>query len=165
MQDCIWREVLQQAYFGCVFHKLVTAQDGKPNDYIFLYINPAFEEMTGLRKDDIIGKRASQILSSSEDRFFDWDYFYAKAKNTDQKVQFTRYLDQLKRWYRITAYQVKEDHFVSIFQDVTLEMERIKALEENEEKLKELARELDTIFNTTQDAMFLARWRMASFII
>ncbi len=157
MQDCIWREVLQQAYFGCVFHKLVTAQDGKPNDYIFLYINPAFEEMTGLRKDDIIGKRASQILSSSEDRFFDWDYFYAKAKNTDQKVQFTRYLDQLKRWYRITAYQVKEDHFVSIFQDVTLEMERIKALEENEEKLKELARELDTIFNTTQDAMFLAR--------
>ena len=52
---------------------------------------------------------------------------------------------------------VKEDRFVSIFQDVTQEMEHINALEENEKKLKELADELDTIFNATQDAMFLAR--------
>ena len=66
-------------------------------------------------------------------------------------------MTRLKKWYRITAFLVKEDRFVSIFQDVTQEMEHINALEENEKKLKELADELDTIFNATQDAMFLAR--------
>ena len=47
---------------------------------------------------------------------------------------------------------VEEDRLISIFQDVTQEMDRIRALEENEVRLKEPTGDLDTIFNATRDA-------------
>ena len=132
MQNDVWHEVMRRANFGCVYLKIVAGKDVKPNDYIFLYVNPAFEKMTGLRKDMLIGKRAAEVLLNPGDKLFDWDSYYSKVNNADQKAEFTQYLTRLKKWYRITAFLVKEDRFVSIFQDVTQEMEHINALEENE---------------------------------
>ena len=71
MQNDVWHEVMRRANFGCVYLKIVAGKDGKPNDYIFLYVNPAFEKMTGLRKDMLIGKRAAEVLLNPGDKLFD----------------------------------------------------------------------------------------------
>lgn len=56
MEENIMREILRQAPFGYAYHKLVLSAEGIPEDYIFLDVNPAFEEMTGLKKKRSWGK-------------------------------------------------------------------------------------------------------------
>ena len=47
---------------GFALHKMVVDAEGKPVDYRFLAVNPAFEQMTGLSADDIIGRTVLEVL-------------------------------------------------------------------------------------------------------
>ncbi|WP_198543956.1 hypothetical protein [Petroclostridium xylanilyticum] len=53
------QEVLQQAPFGYAYHKILFNEQGEAVDYIFLDTNSAFEEMTGLKRETILGKTYS----------------------------------------------------------------------------------------------------------
>jgi len=59
MGDKILEEILHQAPFGYAYHKLICSAQGVPEDYIFLEVNPAFEKMTGLKEENILGKKGS----------------------------------------------------------------------------------------------------------
>lgn len=48
--------ILKNSPMAFAYHKIVLNSSGEPCDYIFLEVNPAFEEMTGLRGEDILGK-------------------------------------------------------------------------------------------------------------
>ena len=55
------RLLLENLPEAFAYHQIVTDSEGKPVDYIFLDVNPAFENMTGLSRGDIIGKKIMQI--------------------------------------------------------------------------------------------------------
>ena len=44
------------------FHKMIFDTHNQPIDYVFLYVNDAFEVMTGLNKEDILHKKVSEVL-------------------------------------------------------------------------------------------------------
>ena len=44
------------------YHKIITDDKDNPVDYEFLEVNKAFEDLIGLKKSEIIGQRASQII-------------------------------------------------------------------------------------------------------
>jgi len=44
------------------YHQIVTDSSGKPVDYIFLEVNPAFEQMTGLYRKNRINKKLTEVL-------------------------------------------------------------------------------------------------------
>ena len=45
---------------GFARHRVLFDKEGKPVDYIFLEVNTAFERLTGLNKDNLIGKRVKR---------------------------------------------------------------------------------------------------------
>ena len=49
---------------------------GSTNDYLFHDINPAFEKMTGLSREYIIGKKVTEIYENRKDEVFDWIGLY-----------------------------------------------------------------------------------------
>lgn len=157
MEEKIMQEILRKAPFGYAYHKLVYNAEGLPEDYIFLDVNHAFEEMTGLKREAILGKRVTDILPGIRNSGFDWVDFYGKAVLCGERREFTQYAEPLGRWYKITAFAPQKGHFITIFQEITSEMERIKTLEEGEQRIRELTTELETVFNSTQDVMFLVR--------
>ncbi len=67
---------LPQAY---AYHKLIVDPKGKPTNYIFLDINPAFEAMTGLSRDHVIGQKVTDVLPGIEKSGFDWIEKYGKV--------------------------------------------------------------------------------------
>lgn len=149
------REIMEKAPFGYAYHRMVYDEKGLPEDYIFLDLNPAFEEMTGLKKEAILGQRVTKVLAGIREGNFDWVEYYGHLTKNGAIGEFVRYAEPLGRWYKVKAFSPEKDHFVTIFQDITPEMERIKTLEEQAEKIKELTGELEMIFNGTQDALFL----------
>ncbi len=151
----IMLEVLKLAPFGYAYHKMLFDTQGKPIDYIFVDVNNAFEKMTGLDRDRIIGKRITEVLPNINDEDFDWIEYYGDVTTNNEKQEFMRYAESLGRWYKVTAFPLDKGHFVTLFNDVSNEMEQIEILKEQKKEYLKLSQEFELIFNSTQDAMFL----------
>lgn len=156
MEANMLRDVLMNAPFGYACHKVLFDTEGQPQDYVFLDINPAFEEMTGLKRKDIIGKKATEVLPGIRDGSFDWVEFYGKITVNGEKQEFGQYFQPLGRWYKITVFSSDKEHFTTIFQEITQEMTKIQALKEMNSEIEKISHDQRLIFNSTQDAMFLA---------
>ena len=78
--------------------------EGNPRDYIFLEVNPAFEEMTGLNRDRIIGKRVSEIFIRQEEKTFDWQDLYRKLSHLSSRNSLEKYFKSLDSWYQVILY-------------------------------------------------------------
>ena len=57
---------------GFAYHEIVVDADGKPVDYIFREVNEGFENLTGLKANDIINRRVTEALPGTENDPADW---------------------------------------------------------------------------------------------
>ena len=119
---------------------MVFDNEGKPVDYVFIRVNRAFEEMTGLAGREIAGRKVTEVLPGIRDEPFDWIGTYGKVVLTGEEARFERHFAPLDKWYSILAYRPEPGHFAVIFEDVT---ERRRAGEEvrrTAERLREACR-------------------------
>jgi PAS domain-containing protein len=78
----------------CVCEMLFDEQ-GEPNDYRFLEVNAAFEQLTGL--EQATGKRMRE-LAPNHDAY--WFEIYGRVVQTREPVQFENYASALNCWFR-----------------------------------------------------------------
>ncbi len=100
-------------------HQIVTDSEGKPVDYIFLEVNPAFEEMTGLAREQVIGKKVSEVFPDIAHASFDWIGTYGRVAQGGGTIHFEQYSEPLGRHYEVTAYAEDDSCFSVIFKDIT----------------------------------------------
>lgn len=108
---------------GFALHEVICDSRGNPVDYRFLEINPKFEEMTGLRAKDLLGRTVLEVLPGTEP---EWIQAYGKVAITGLPIHFERFFAPLNRYFEVTAYRPAPGQFAAIFMDVT---ERRKAEE------------------------------------
>ncbi len=130
------------------YHRIITDDQGKPLDYVFLDVNPAFEKMTGLKKENVIGKAVTEVLPSIKSSQYDWINAYGRVALGEESLHFEQYSEPLGRWYKVTAYSDNPGYFGTIFQDVTEKKETEKSLIENREKYR-------TIFDQSLVGLYL----------
>ncbi len=126
---------------GFALHEIICDDAGNPVDYRFLTVNPQFEIMTGLNKEDIIGKTVLEVLPNTEKVWIDK---YGNVALTGEPVSFENYSVEFDKYFEVNAFQTNPNQFATIFTDVT---ERRKE-EENRIKLQEelhQAQKMDSI--------------------
>ena len=132
---------------GFAYHKMVTDEGGKPVDYVFLKANEAFERMTGLKREDIIGRRVTEVLPGIDRDKADWIGKYGKVALDGETIEFESYAETLGRWYSVSAYSPKKGYFATIFTDITerkrMEEERATYSKRLEELVAERTKELE----------------------
>lgn len=109
--------------FGYALHKIVLNVNGQPVDYEFIEVNEAFEKITGLKIDKIIGRTLKEVLPGIEKGKFDWIGFYRKVAIEMSVESFEQYSEPLDRYYSVHAYSPEKDYLITIFTDITDKIE------------------------------------------
>jgi PAS domain S-box-containing protein len=122
---------------GIARHKIVVDEKGKPIDYIFLEVNQAFEKLTGLKREDIIGKRVTEAIPDISNFEFDWISTYGEVALTGEPKRFEQYMEPLRRWYAISAYSIERGYFITAFTEITERKMIEEMLRERSEFLSE----------------------------
>jgi diguanylate cyclase (GGDEF)-like protein/PAS domain S-box-containing protein len=98
--------------------------DGEPDDFVYLYTNPAFHSQTGL--GEICGRRASDVIPGireSDPQLFE---IYGRVARGGPPEQFESYVKSLQQWFAVRVFCLKPGQFVSVFNVIT-EQKRAEA--------------------------------------
>ena len=91
-----YRSLIENMMNGFAYHKVIFDEYGKPVDYVFLEVNKAFERLTGLKRDEIIGKKVTEVLPGIDKDPADWIGVYGMVTVTGQPIRFENYARNLK---------------------------------------------------------------------
>jgi PAS domain S-box-containing protein len=111
--------VINSPFIGFAHHRIILDDGGKPFDYLFLEVNAAFEKLTGLKAENLIGKTARQAIPGIEKSEFDWIGCYGEIALNGGERELEQFCEALARCYRVHAYSEGLMTFTTTFVDVT----------------------------------------------
>ncbi len=122
-----YQQMFTEMLNGIALHEIICEQDGKPADYRFLEVNPAFERLTGLKREEIVGHTVREAMPGTEPR---WIETYGRVALTGKPAYFENYAQDLDKHFEVAAFSPEPGRFAVIFSDVTT---RKKAEEERKQ--------------------------------
>ena len=97
--------------------KILTSKDGKPVDYVFLDVNEAAVNVIGLKKNEVLGKKASEIMKI--DALEDWLAIVGPVALNGEPITLDHLSKFTGRWVHVSVYSPQKSYFVSISEDIT----------------------------------------------
>ena len=140
-----FRQLFEAMDSGFALHQIICDENGKPCDYRFIQVNPAFEQMTGLCSQDVVGKTVLEILPNTESA---WIERYGEVALTGKPCQFEHNSQELGKHFRVSAYCPEKGQFATTFQDIS----EAYALGQ---KIKESEAFLDNVLVSIQDGIIV----------
>lgn len=111
-----YRSLFTNMNEGFALHEIICDASGIPVDYRFLDVNPAFEQFTGLSRDQVIGRTVKEILPEIEPYWIDR---YGEVALTGIPRQFQNFSQSLGRYYDVMAFSPVSGQFAALFIDIT----------------------------------------------
>jgi len=119
-----YRLLFENMTSGFAVHKMIYDENGKPFDYLYLEVNPAFEKLTGVPASALLGKTIREVMPETEEY---WIETFGRVVQTGEPISYTNFAQELGRHYETYVFSPEKDLFAVVFNDAT---EKIKAQEE-----------------------------------
>lgn len=101
---------------GFAYCRMIFDQE-RPQDFIYLEINRAFETLTGLK--DVLGKKVSEVIPGIRESDPGLFEIYGRVALTGLPESFEIYLEALEMWFFISVYSPQKEYFVAVFDVIT----------------------------------------------
>ena len=119
-----YRLLFENMTSGFAVHKMIYDEKGKPFDYLYLEVNPAFEKLTGVLASALLGKTIKEVMPETENY---WIETFGRVAQTGEPIAYTNFARELDRHYETYVFSPEKGLFAVVFNDAT---EKIKAQEE-----------------------------------
>jgi PAS domain S-box-containing protein len=103
---------------GFAYCKIITDKSGKPIDYVYLDVNEAFARNLGLKRESILGKKATEVLKEGKIPE-DWMEISSHVALNCEPTTSELYSQETEKWFHVSLYCPQRGHFVSISEDIT----------------------------------------------
>lgn len=111
-----YRELFENMLEGFAYCKMVF-ENGKPQDFIYLSVNHAFETLTGLK--NVVGKRVTEVIPGIREADPELFEIYGRVSLTGKPERFEMFVEALKLWFSISVYSTEKESFVAVFDVIT----------------------------------------------
>lgn len=105
---------------GYAIHSVVCEDvDGRRDvvcDYMFLEVNPMFEQMFGFEERNIIGRTVLQVMPSTEPSLIQR---FGMVASTGKPDSFHCFFSDINKWFEVSAFRPQENHFAATFVDIS----------------------------------------------
>jgi len=147
--------LLENAIHAYAYHRILTDVKGRPVDYEYLEVNPAFISIIGKTRQEIIGKRITEIFPGIEKDEFNWIEFYGEVALNQQAKQLKQNSIVMNKWFRISAFSPEKGYFITLFDDITEETELAASQKELLKEVSIQERKFRTLIEHSPDALLL----------
>ena len=117
----VYAESIRNAQCAYAYHEAVFDDDGGMADYIFLDVNKAFEELTGFKKENIIGRRFVKDIIGDKVHGSSWAKIYGRVFSENKTIEFEEYSEENRKYFSVRAFPTEKNRFVSLVIDRTFE--------------------------------------------
>lgn len=119
MNKDLYKILIDKSNIGYGYYRIITDKKNIPIDYEFVEVNSAFEKITGLKKEFIIGKTIKYLFPNYREHVNIWIKEYGDIAINNNEIEFERYSPPLKKWFSIKSFSPEKNYFVTIFSDIT----------------------------------------------
>ncbi|HNW55369.1 MAG TPA: PAS domain S-box protein, partial [Bacteroidales bacterium] len=130
---------------GVCLQKLVFDHHGKAIDYQIIGVNQQYENILGIKQEDVVGKLASEVYNYSPAPYLP---VYSSVVNTGIPYTFESFYEPMNKHFSISVSPWDKDGFATIFADIT---HRVKA----EDVLRQERMMLRTLIDHIPDSIFV----------
>ncbi|PKL15971.1 MAG: hypothetical protein CVV49_18635 [Spirochaetae bacterium HGW-Spirochaetae-5] len=99
-----------------VLNELVFDESGQPFNYRLTDCNNAFSTITGIEKENAIGKIATELYQTETPPFFTE---YSRVALTGVSYEYTTYFEPMDKYFSISVVSPKKNTFATITTDIT----------------------------------------------
>ena len=142
-RDLRYRLLFENMQEGFAYCRMLY-RDGRPDDFVYLAVNPAFEKLTGLK--NVVGKKVTEVIPGIRESSPELFEAYGRVVSTGRPEKFDIYLGALDIWFSVAVHSVEQGHFVAVFDNITerkrAEAELAAAHSELEKRVAERTSEL-----------------------
>ncbi len=130
-----YRSLFEQMLSGYAYCQILVDENNKPVDFVYLEVNDAFERLTGLKRENVVGRKVTEAIPGTKEANPELFDIYGKVALAGEPTKLDIYFKPLSIWFTISVYSPQKGYFVAVFENIT---ERKRA----EEREKELQQEL-----------------------
>jgi two-component system NtrC family sensor kinase len=111
-----YRALFRAMFDGFALHEIIRDAAGNPTDYRFIAVNPAFERMTDLSAEEIVGRSVKEVLPGLGHY---WIETYGKVVSTGESILFENYSQEMNKYFRVATFRPSPNQFACIFADMS----------------------------------------------
>ena len=111
-----FRSLYENMSEGSAMHTLVYNDQGVPEDYLIMEVNPAFEAQLGISREMVINNTSREAYGVKEPPYFE---IYSRVARTGHPEVFDALFVPIGKHFSISVYSPYKDSFATIFEDIT----------------------------------------------
>lgn len=118
--------------YAIAYHRIITDYNNKPVDFEFLDLNAPTDLITGLKREDVVGKRMLHLTARLDDGI-NWIEFFGTVALSGQPGVLEHYSKATNQWYLVHANSLKNGYITSaIFNITSIKRREIDLVKKNE---------------------------------
>lgn len=125
---------------GFAYCKMSFDDHGCPTDFVYVEVNSAFENITGLV--NVVGKRATEAIPGIQELHPELFEIYGRVATTGRPEKFEIEFKPFGKWLSISVYSPEREYFIAVFDDIS-----------NRKQSEGVSQRLAAIVESSQDAI------------